>query len=78
MKPLTRTLEVFLTSWIFIFENSAYAQDMMSDSCPMCGAMGWGGMILGGILILAIIGALIALTVFLIRRSHSPHSGLRS
>lgn len=45
------------------------AQGMMSESCPMCGAMGWPGMILGALLILAVIAALIALTIFLIRRS---------
>lgn len=51
--------------------SSVFAQGMMGGnaSCPMCGAMGWGGMILGGVLILAVIAALVALTIFLIRRS---------
>lgn len=34
-------------------------------------AMGIAGMILGGILIVSIIAALVALTVFLFRKSHS-------
>lgn len=38
---------------------------------PMCGAMGWGGMILGGILIISIIAVLIALTLYLVRKSRS-------
>ncbi len=35
----------------------------------MCGGMGWGGMILGGALMISVIVAVISLTVFLIRRS---------
>lgn len=57
---------------------NALAQSMMSDSCPMCGAMGWGGMILGGLLVLALISTLVALSIYLIRRSRPPQSGIRS
>jgi len=38
----------------------------MNGMCPMCGP---AGMILGGLLTIALIAALIALTIFLIRRS---------
>lgn len=44
----------------------------------MCGAMGWGAMILGGALTLTAIAAFIVLTIFLICRSCPPHSGFRS
>ncbi len=49
------------------------AEEMMGGkmSCHMCGAMGWGGMILGGVLILATIGVLVSLTIYLIRRSRT-------
>lgn len=58
---------------IFLIASTAYAQEMMGSktSCPMCGAMGWGGMILGGLLTISVIAALVALTLFLIRRSRS-------
>ncbi len=58
---------------IFLIASTAYGQEMMGSkmSCPMCGAMGWGGMILGGLLIISVIAALVALTLFLIRRSRS-------
>lgn len=52
---------------LIVISNRALAQGM--GSCPMCGPMGWTGMILGGVLVLALIAALIALTVFLVRRS---------
>lgn len=48
---------------------SAQMDGMMSGNCTMCGAMGWGGMILGFILIVAIIAALGALTLYLFRKS---------
>src|SRR5882757_9780470 len=48
-------------------------------SCPcmqmMSGSMGWLTMVVGGILTLAAIAALIALTVFLIRRSRAELTG---
>lgn len=78
MDTLRHFFEALFLSWIFLFGKSALAQDMMSGSCPMCGAMGWGGVILGGVLLLALIAALVALTIFLIRRSRPPHSGLGS
>ena len=37
------------------------------SSCPLCGAMGWGGMVLGGFLMISLIVAFIALAVFLLR-----------
>lgn len=36
---------------------------MTASSCPMCGAMGWGGMVLGAALVAAAIAALIAPTI---------------
>lgn len=71
-------LGIILGVWATLFALPAYAEGMMSGSCPMCGAIGWGAMILGGVLALAAIAALIALTIFLVRRSRMPHSGLRS
>lgn len=45
-------------------------------NCPMCGMMGGPmgivTMVLGGALVLAVIGVLVALTVFLFRRSRPP------
>jgi len=73
-----RVLGTILGAWATLFALPAYAEGMMSGSCPMCGAMGWGAMILGGVLALAAIAALIALAIFLVRRSRPPHSGLRS
>ncbi len=70
-------LGIVLGTWATLFAPLGHAEGMMSGSCPMCSAMGWGGMILGGVLALAAIAALIALTVFLIRRSRPPHSGFR-
>lgn len=67
-----------LAACVILFVPQAlYAEEMMGGkmSCPMCGVMGWGGMILGGVLILAIIAALVALTLYLIRRSRQPHPG---
>jgi hypothetical protein len=44
---------------------------MQPMNCPMCDMQGWGtaGMIIGLVLVVAIIAALISLSVFLIRRS---------
>lgn len=52
--------------------NFSAAQEMMSESCAMCNSMGWMGMILVSFLVLAIVAVLIALAIFLIRRSRSP------
>lgn len=60
---------VGVMSWVNIAQAAEMADGKMS--CPMCGAMGWGRMILGAILILSLIAALVALTIFLIRRSRS-------
>jgi uncharacterized protein (UPF0212 family) len=48
--------------------NLAFAQEG-EGGCPMCGAMGMGGMILFAVVVLALISVLISLSVFLIRRS---------
>lgn len=58
---------LLLTLMIMVISSSAFAQGM--GSCAMCGSMGWIGMILGGILVLALIAALVALTIFLFRKS---------
>lgn len=72
-------VSAFIFTFSFLFSPvNALAQGMMSGSCPMCGAMGWGSLILGGILVLAIISALVALTIYLVRRSRPPHSGIHS
>jgi hypothetical protein len=44
---------------------------MQPMDCPMCKMQGWGtaGMILGLVVIIAVIAALISLSVFLVRRS---------
>ena len=44
---------------------------MQPMNCPMCEMQGWGmvGMIVGLVLVIALIGALVSLSVFLIRRS---------
>lgn len=39
--------------------------------CLMCSAIGWGGMILGALLIVSALSALLALTVYLLRRSRT-------
>lgn len=44
---------------------------MKEGGCPMCGAMGWTELIIGGLVAIAIIAALISLSVFLIRRSRT-------
>lgn len=66
--PLSLSLLIFLT-------DKAQAQERMSGrmSCPMCGGMGWGGMIIGVLMMIAVLAVLIALVVFLIRRSRSAH-----
>jgi hypothetical protein len=50
-------------------EMGPHAGMAMTCQCPMDGPMGAVMMALGGLLVLAAIGALIALAVFLIRRS---------
>ena len=78
MESRNKIFSVLVGLWAALFAHPAFAEGIMSDSCPMCGVMGWGTMILGGVLALAAIAALIALTVFLIRRSRPPGTGLRS
>ena len=50
---------------------------MQPMNCPMCEMQGWGmlGMIVGIVLVIAIIAALVSLSVFLIRRSR--HFGIK-
>lgn len=67
-------LGIILAAWATLFARPADAEGMMSGSC----AMGWGTLILSGVLTLAAIAALIALAIFLIRRSRPPQAGFRS
>ena len=62
-----------MTLMALLIPLNAYSQEMMGGnmSCPLCGFMGWGGMILGGGLMLAFIAALVSLTVYLLRRSRN-------
>ncbi len=65
----------FITFLFLSGSHSVHAEDgmgMMNSMCPMCGSMGPWGMALGIVFILAVIAALIALTVFLVRRSRDP------
>lgn len=75
MKNIQRAECFFLLILTYFWSLSSFAQgmDSMSGSCPMWGGMGWTGMILGGLFTAALISALIALTIFLLRRSHSSH-----
>jgi hypothetical protein len=75
MENIRRAAGLFFVFFSLFFASMLFGQGMegMSGSCPMCGGMGWGGMILGGLLVIALIAALVALTIFLIRRSRSPH-----
>jgi len=57
------------TSLVFAQESSGMMGNMHGSSCLMCGAMGWGGMVLGAVLLLSASAALIALAIYLIRRS---------
>lgn len=60
--------------------STLYADDgdgMMNGMCPMCANMGPWGMILGVAFALATIAALVALTMFLVRRSKGPHAPFR-
>lgn len=68
-------------STVFLLSSAVFAQGMMKDgmSCPMCGAMGWGGMILGAVLMIAVIAVLFSLALYLFRRSRTgPPSDARS
>lgn len=72
---INRLIQFFslVAGTLFLTTTKTHAQGMMEGnmSCPMCGAMGWGGVILGGLLSISVIAALVALTLFLIRRSRS-------
>lgn len=58
---------------VLIPARFALAQGMMDDmSCPMCGP---GMMIIGGALGLAVIAALLALTIYLVRHSRDRSQG---
>jgi len=60
--------------WLFgaTFPNGYLPRGGIMDLqvCAMCSSIGWVGVALSGILIVALIAALIALTVFLFKRSH--------
>lgn len=68
LKNYLLSLTVFLLSVpLAVAEESS----MQHGSCPMCGAMGWGGMALGAVLLLSVSAALVALAVFLVRKSRT-------
>jgi len=68
LKNLTSVLlTVFLPQILFAQEMGGSMMGEDGKSC--CGSMGAGGMVLRVALVLAVIGALIALSVFLFRRS---------
>ena len=70
---------VLFPSLLFANEGGGMMKGMQGGgSCPMCGAMGGGGLVLGGILLIAVIGALASLSVFLIRRSRTYKNEKRS
>ena len=61
-----------LSSMLFLISGNSYAQSsMMGDklSCPMCGGMGWVGMTFGVLMMISIVVALIALSLYLFRRA---------
>jgi hypothetical protein len=81
MKSATRLIAHWSAVSLYLlslsFPASAQMGDMeqtggMQGMCPMCGGGGIVLMVLGGLLLLAAIAALIALTLFLIRRSRPP------
>ena len=63
---------VLLTLLVPIVAVAQQGMPMAKDGmmmCPMCGAGGIVLMVLGGLLVLAATAALVALTLFLLRRS---------
>lgn len=82
-------LLAFLATWVSPAVSAAQAPQgsgqmgggddgMMAGGCPMCGMDGpWMtvSMLLGVVLVLTTIAALVALTVFLLRRSRTPAPG---
>lgn len=76
---MPRIIQLFSLTFatMLLSTHQVYAEEMAGGKmlCPMCGAMGWGGMILGGLLMVSVIAALGALTIYLIRRSRSAHPG---
>lgn len=66
----------FMFSLLLLTAKNAFAQGWMGgtfNSCPMCNNMGWGGMTLGLLMMVAVVAAFIALAVFLVRRGRSSH-----
>ena len=73
MPPSVRMIFLLLgTIVLWATEMQAQEKSMREGmSCPMCGAMGWGGMILGGFLMISVIVAFVSLSVFLVRRNRA-------
>ncbi len=61
----------FLSGFISLLSNQAFAQNsMMAGTCPMCGnGMGWVGMAFGSLMMISVVVALVALSVYLFRRA---------
>lgn len=68
VKFLTLML-LLLSAPLAIAQEGMGQMERMKGICPMCGGGGVTFMILGGIFLLAATAALIALAVFLVRRS---------
>lgn len=71
MENIRQAVWLCLVSFSLVFPSMLLGQGM--EGCSMCGVMGWAGMVLGGLLAIALIAALVALAIFLIRRSRSSH-----
>ena len=66
-----------LTTALLSLATAASAQPASGQGmacCDVSGGMGWSMMPLGGAFTVAVIAALIALTIFLVRRSRPPGS----
>lgn len=51
-----------------------HAQGMMSGMCPMCGAMGWGSMLLSALIGIALLALIVAGIVYLVKKTRQlPH-----
>lgn len=72
--PALLLLLVLVSFFVPLVAFAQQGMPMAKDGmmCPMCGAGGTVLMGLGALLVLAATAALIALTVFLVRRSQTP------
>lgn len=69
-------VSIWFSIFVVFIPTSLLAQNMMSSgmSCSMCSTMGWGAMILGGLLVISLIAVCVALTIFLVNRIKSGPS----